>query len=150
MILIDTNALVVLLVGLVDVRLIAKHKRTSIYEEQDFHDLTGRVAALDNLVVLPNVWTEADNLLNDFRGNHKYQYLQEIAGLVKLSTEKYIESKAVVDSPEFFDLGLTDSLLLTYAVECDLLITSDSALSDYAIANGIEVYDMVKSRNQRL
>lgn len=150
MILIDTNALVVLLVGLVDVRLISKHKRTSIYEEQDFHDLTGMVATLDNLVVLPNVWTEADNLLNDFRGNHKYQYLQEIANLVKLSTEKYIESKAVVDSPEFFDLGLTDSLLLSYGTECDLLITSDSALSDYARANGIKVYDMVKSRNQRL
>lgn len=149
MILIDTNALVVLLVGLVDVRLIAQHKRTSIYEEQDFYDLTSIISNLDNLVVLPNVWTEVDNLLNNFRGNHKYKYLQEISTIIKLSTEKYIESKTIIDHESFYDLGLTDSLLLKYADKCKLLITSDSALSDYAIANGIKVYDMVNYRNRR-
>jgi hypothetical protein len=36
MILIDTNALVVLLIGLIDPKLFKTHKRVSIYEEEDF------------------------------------------------------------------------------------------------------------------
>lgn len=55
-----------------------------------------------------------------------------------------------ITSDGFNDLGLTDSLILEYAKNCKLLITSDSQLSDYARANGIEVYDMVKSRNEKL
>lgn len=34
MILIDTNALVILILGLIDPKLISKHKRTSIYIEE--------------------------------------------------------------------------------------------------------------------
>ena len=47
------------------------------------------------------------------------------------------------------DLGITDTLLLQVAKQCQLLITNDSRLSDYAIANGVLVYDMVKERNNR-
>lgn len=39
MILIDTNALLVLIIGLINPRLFSNHKRTSIYEEQDFKNL---------------------------------------------------------------------------------------------------------------
>jgi len=72
MILIDANALVVLLIGIIDPRLFKTHKTTSIYEEQDYYDLLAIIGDLKNLVVLPNVWTEVDNLLNNFSGNYKY------------------------------------------------------------------------------
>jgi predicted nucleic acid-binding protein len=149
MILIDTNALVVLLIGLMDVKLINKHKRTSIYEEQDFNDLVSVIGGLDKLVVLPNVWTEVDNLLNNFAGEYKYQYITKTIDTMKSTTEKFIESVKGVESYNFFDLGLTDSLLLQYAKECDVLVTSDSRLSDYALAHGVLVYDVVKNRNER-
>lgn len=151
MILIDTNALVVLLVGLMDSRLIHTHKRTSIYEEQDFNDLVSVIGGnLDKLVVLPNVWTEVDNLLNNFGGEHKYLYIAKTIETMKSTSEKFIASISGVESHSFFDLGLTDSLLLQHAKECDLLVTSDSSLSDYANANGVLVYDIVKNRNERL
>lgn len=149
MILIDTNALIVLLIGLMDIRLINKHKRTSIYEAQDFEDLIAIIGNLDRLIVLPNVWTEVDNLLNNFGGEQKYQYINQTIEIMKSTSEKYIESMRGVENHSFYDLGLTDSLLLTHAKECELLITSDSSLSDYAIANGIKVYDVVKNRNER-
>jgi hypothetical protein len=150
MILIDTNALVVLLVGLMDTNLIGKHKRTSIYEEQDFIDLISIIGNLDKLIVLPNVWTETDNLLNNFGGEQKYLYITKTIETMRMSTEKFVDSIKGVENHTFYDLGLTDSLLLQYAQDCELLITSDSALSDYAIANSIRVYDMVKNRNERL
>ena len=73
--LIDTNSLLILLVGLIDPKLINKHRRTSIYEEQDFLDLLQLIGDFNDLVVLPNVWTEVDNLLNGFNRGHKESYV---------------------------------------------------------------------------
>jgi hypothetical protein len=148
--LIDANALIILLLGLMDPKLITKHKRTSIYEEQDFDDLVSFIGTIESLIVLPNVWTEVDNLLNNFNRGYKEKYIEQITNTIKLTSEKYLESKIGTVSFGFLDLGLTDSLLLEYSKECELLITSDSKLSDYAIANGIIVYDIVKNRNERI
>jgi hypothetical protein len=148
--LIDANALIILLIGLIDPKLINKHKRTSIYEERDFYDLISFVGDIKELVVLPNVWTEVDNILNNFTGNYKEKYIEQITNTIKSTTEKFMESKTATESVGFYDLGLTDSLMLEYSKECKLLITSDSSLSDYAIANGITVFDLVKNRNERI
>jgi len=149
MILIDTNALVVLIIGLMDTKLFKNHKRTSIYEEKDFYDLQAVIGSLDRLIVLPNIWTEVDNLLNGFSGNYKSVYIETISTAIKTTSEKYIESANAIKHTYFAELGVTDSLVLEYSKECYMLITSDSKLSDYAIANGIKVYDMIKSRNER-
>lgn len=150
MIIIDANALVVLLIGSINPKLIESHKRTSIYSEEDFHELLFAVGNIEKLVVLPNVWTEVDNLLNSFSGHYKYQYVRIIFEIIKVTSEKYLNSILGAESNSFYDLGLTDSLILEYAKSCEFLITSDSRLSDYAIANGIKVYDMVKIRNEKL
>lgn len=150
MIIIDTNALVVLLVGLIDTRLFRNHKRTLIYDEDDFTDLLRTIGSLNQIVTLPNIWTEVDNLLNNFSGNYKYAYIQEITKTIKETTENYLASEIGTSSPHFQELGLTDSLILEFAKECKLLITSDSKLSDHAIAYGIPVYDLVKVKNERL
>ena len=148
--LIDTNALIILLVGLVDPVLIKSHKRTSIYEEQDFFNLISLIGDFNNLVVLPNVWTEVDNLLNNFGRGYKKKYIDEISQTIKITSEKYLNTKTAITSSGFYDLGVTDSLLLEYSKQCEFLITSDSLLSDYALANGVKVFDLVKIRNERL
>ena len=137
-------------VGLIDTRLFRNHKRTSIYDEDDFTDLLRTIRSLNQIVTLPNIWTEVDNLLNNFSGNYKYAYIQEITKTIKETTENYLASEIGTSSPHFQELGLTDSLILEFAKECKLLITSDSKLSDHAIAYGIPVYDLVKVKNERL
>ena len=149
MIIIDTNALVLLLVGSMDTKLIANHKRTSIYDEEDFYDLMDVIGDVKNLLVLPNIWTEVDNLLNN-HSSYKYAYIEKLTETIKGTTEEYLQSHIATSGDCFFDLGLTDSLILERAQNCKLLITSDSQLSDYAIAYGIEVYDLVKTKNLRL
>jgi len=148
--LIDTNALLLLIVGLIDIRQIKTHKRLSIYGKEDFYKLISIIPEIKKLIILPNVWTEVDNLLNNFQGRLKNAYVMKITELMKKSKEKYIESIKATEEYAFFDLGITDSLILSYAEKCDLLITSDSKLSDYAIAKGVRVYDLVLERNKRL
>ena len=150
MFLIDTNALIVLLLGIIDKKLIIKHKRTSIYEVKDYENLSNFIGDFSNLFVLPNVWTEVDNLLNNFTGNQRYEYLIAVKDLIEQTSERYFESKIIVHNFTFELVGLTDALLIEVAKDCKCLKTSDSKLSDLAIANGILVYDMVLQRNERI
>ncbi|MEQ9305729.1 MAG: hypothetical protein RJQ14_17580 [Marinoscillum sp.] len=145
--LIDTNALIVLVLGLIDPSLISKNKRTSIYSEGDFLKLVQVIEDLDKLITIPNVWTEVDNLLNRI-GYLKYEYVDQLKVLMSQTEERYLSSNIALSQAEFWSLGITDTLLLQVAKECDLLITSDSELSDFANANGINVYDMVLERNK--
>ncbi len=149
MILIDTNALIILVLGLMDPRQIKNHKRTSIYEEKDFYELVNAIGTFDRLMTLPNVWTETDNLLNNFKNSHKYNYYLVVKKLVSETSEKYLSTSRALLNDSFLELGITDSLILEIGEDCEFIITSDSKLSDYAIANGIKVYDVVKMRNSR-
>lgn len=148
MIIIDSNSLILLLIGCIDEELIANHKRTSIFTKQDYHNLLYLITDIKEILVLPNIWTEVDNLLNRFSGNYKWPYITEIRKIISQTTENYLSSKTGVDSMYFENIGLTDSLILELAKDCELLITSDSVLSDFASANGIMVYDMVQMRNK--
>lgn len=150
MIAIDANALVILMIGLVDANLFKNHRRTSIYEKQDFDELIAVIGNLEQLSVIPNVWTEIDNLLNNFSKHHKESYIAELSNAIKQATEVYQPSEKAVGSNVFYDLRLTDTLLLGHARVCDFLITSDSQLANYAKAYGVDVYDMVQNRNARL
>lgn len=147
MIAIDTNALIILLVGLIDEELINKHKRTSIYNVEDFHFIQNIIGSFENLLVVPNVWTEVDNLLNNFNSDRRFKYISLLKDIINYSTERYIESKKAVLNDYFFDLGVTDALLLEISKECGNLITADTTLSDIATAHGIFVYDVVKNKN---
>lgn len=150
MIVIDANALVVLLVGLIRPTLINRHKRTSIYDDRDFEELILEIGDLSKLLILPNVWTEVDNLLNNFGGQLKNAYVSELKNLTERCQEQYLETEIAAQDVAFYDLGLTDTLLLITAKQQKKLITSDSLLSDYARAYGIQVYDMVAVANSRL
>lgn len=106
------------------------------------------IEKIENIVVLPNIMTEVDNLLNDFSGNWKYLYITQLITLIKSASEEYLHSDVAADNQFFQAIGITDSLILDLALRCDALITSDSVLADYARALGIDVMDLVELRNR--
>lgn len=150
MIAIDTNALLILIIGSIDCKIFKTHRRTSIYGEIDYDILVGLIKDFKNLVVTPNIWTEVDNLLNDFNGSYKDLYISQMKKVTAIINEEYIESFKAFESDNVFELGLTDTQILSVSIKCKRLITADSKLSDYAKAYGVEVFDLVKERNQRL
>lgn len=151
MILIDTNAFIILILGILDKKLIKSHKRTSIYDETDFDNLIDLIGSdLSKILVLPNIWTEVDNLLNDFSGSYKYQYYLTLKELITITSEKYFETEKLIENYNLQIIGITDSIIIEIAKDCSFLITADSKLSDIAVANGIKVFDLVESRNLRM
>jgi len=152
MIVIDTNALLVYIIGLIDVNLVGKTRRDSLYDKDDFYYLAKVIQSPENICVVPNIWTELDNLLNqEIKFNYKYQYFTILKEVISKSSEKYLATRDIFgDFQEFVDLGVTDSAILTLAKDCKLLITADSKLADYAKSNGIKVLDLVAMKNEKL
>ena len=149
MIVIDTNALVILLIGMVDPRQFKTHKATSIYTEKDYLRLLKYIGNLEHLLTLPNILTEADNLLNRFQGDLRYGYARAFLELVNRSTERYLPSTGATDDYRLSELGLADTLLLQLAETTEsTVISGDSQLADYARAAGLNVVDLVALRNQ--
>lgn len=150
-IIIDTNCLIVYVLGFINPALINTNKNTSIYDETDFPLLLKLIKSPDNLLILPNIWTEVDNLLNrSLTGNNKYLYINRIRTIMNDNVEKYIESIEATKNVNFYQLGITDTLILEEAKNCQLLITSDGDLSDRASAQGIKVFDLSKYKNEQI
>lgn len=150
-VLVDTNCLIIYVLGIINPILINTNKNTSIYDESDFYLLLELIKSPDNLLILPNIWTEVDNLLNrNLTGNNKYLYFERIKSVMQENVEKYIESIEATNDANFYQLGITDTLILKEAKNCELLITSDGDLSHRASAQGIKVFDLAKYKNEQI
>ncbi len=146
---IDTNALVLLIVGLMDKNLIQRHKRTSSYTKEDFNELSFLIKNPSLLIAPTNVWTEVDNLLNDFRGIHKSEYYLLLRNLIIKTTEEYLASQDIIENKSFQTIGVTDSILLDLSIKSGHLITSDYVLTNIARAKGIKVYNLQEQKMAR-
>ena len=112
MIVIDTNVLIILIIGGIDTKLISKHKRTNLYVENDYVYILNLIKDFDNLLVLPNIWTEVDNLMNRFPIKDKYSYIELLRKTTSEINEVYIKTCDIIDNSAFYDLGVTDVKIL--------------------------------------
>ena len=125
---IDANLLVLLIVGLVDRQLIQKHKRTRSFEPADFDLLTQILRGYEDVVVTPNVMTEASNLAAQVAEPSLTAVRQRLAAITSLQREEYRPSIDVVQHKDFLRLGLTDCGLLD-VIGIDIpLLTADHDL----------------------
>lgn len=66
-ILLDTNVLLLYLVGSIDPQNVGRFKRTAKYDENDFRILSNLVNLFKTNVTTPHILTEASNFLNTER-----------------------------------------------------------------------------------
>ena len=137
-IILDTNIFLLYLMGQIAPHKIEKHQRTSIYDISDYKFLIKTMNDFGSgvepkLVICPNIATEVDNLLNNtLYGKDKQAYITLSKKIYEQSIELYIKTIEAIRHYAFYDLGITDSIVLLMAKECDLLISGDSKLCDYA------------------
>jgi hypothetical protein len=124
----DSNLLVLYLVGTLANRLVGRHKRTISYSLDDFVLLQAIVESKERLVTTPNILTETSNLIRQIGEPLKSDLTIILGRLCRHADERYIESSAAAQSGAFQRLGLTDSGLVSLRQEGLLLLTDDLAL----------------------
>ncbi len=147
--LIDTNLLVLLIVGLVDESYISKHRRLRVFSVEDFRWIRAQASAADELIFVPNVVTETSNLLRRIDGPIRGQLMRGFGALLSGAHERYVPSKEAAARREFERLGLTDAVLLILAETGAHLLTVDLDLYLAASTAGYSVVNYNHIREAR-
>ncbi len=121
----DTNLLVLLIVGSASRRYIDLHKRTRTDTADDFDLLAGILADVESIVVTPNVLTEASNLIRQFGEPGRTQVGVVMQRFIEESIELYVPSRTAVHRPEFLRLGLADTAIIAGQDKDMALLTDD-------------------------
>lgn len=114
-IIIDTNLLLLLVVGATDPDYIAMHKRLAAdYTIHDFDQVSRIAGAHSEIVLLPNTLTEVSNLARQIANPARTRIQWKFKELVQSLTEVYVESRTAIMREEFLTLGLTDAAILHF------------------------------------
>lgn len=109
-VLIDTNLLVLLVVGSVNRDRIAQFKRTTDYKPADWDLLTGIVEQIPHRYSIPHILSEV-NTLTDMKGSERETARAILQRIIALLDELPLASVDACDTPYFLRLGLTDAAL---------------------------------------
>ena len=123
--LLDTNLLVLYLVGQTEEGMVEKHKRTSRYTVDDYRILVGIVHSQRKLVTTPHVLAEVSNIVS-FSGNLRDRFhdlFEAHIGIVE--GERYLAGRDICRSPAFRNLGVTDAGIVLLSTEGVVVMTDD-------------------------
>jgi len=123
--LVDTNLLVLYLVGLLGSESLAAHKRTTSYTLEDFFLLGDILASKTRLVTTPHILSEVSNLSRQVREPLRSQIATVLQGMLQVVDERYVESSGAATNPCFHRLGLTDAAIVDLCGAGVLLLTDD-------------------------
>lgn len=141
-VLIDTNILLLYIVGLFDISLIRDFKRTANFSEDDFDIVSNFLRLFNKKIVTPHILTE----VSDFIDNR-----QELQALLKFfiekeSEEKFSESPLVVKRKEFIIFGLADTATIETAKSGYLIFTDDNPLYGFLLNSRIDAINLDQLR----
>ena len=141
--LIDTNLLVLLVVGMTDPRYIEKHKRVrGVYDVKKFNRLAEIVQQAQALVCTPNILTETSNLLRQIHDPIRTELMAQLAAFIEVSEERYVESKAAAAVPSFLRLGLTDASVFAMPSDDLTVLTDDAEFADQCARAKVKVENL--------
>jgi hypothetical protein len=126
-VLVDSNLLVLLLVGLVNKRRILQFKRTQSFTAQDFELLRNLISVLGTLIATPHVLAQLSDLAA-LPGKELRIIRQLFRSIVHQIEEPYDPSRVLVEDPLFERLGLTDAAIAMASSRGILVLTADLQL----------------------
>jgi hypothetical protein len=148
---IDTNLMVLLVVGTASRNYIAKHKRLKDYTTYHFDCLCAAIGPYSEMVLLPHILTEVSNLTRQgAHGEVAFSVQAALRNFIETNFEFPIDSKRGVQRDEFYALGLTDAVILNFCAMNEngiypTLLTVDEDLANRASSMGYSVkgYDQI-------
>lgn len=133
---VDTNLLVLFVVGKASRSFIAKHKRLTEFVTEDYDALVRILENASDLLVTPHVLAETSNLVGYIAEPARTEVMRVLQTLILTATEVTVASKVAAERKEFIRLGLTDTVLLEATAQEVVLLSSDLALCIAAETTG--------------
>jgi len=137
--LLDTNLLLVYILGSINPLQINRWKRTKPYGTKDLRFLVDFVSRMNAVFVAPGVAAETSNFLGELGGDLRRLTLERLKSYLVESREISFSCQAVANLAEFPRLGFTDSTLCEAARGGSLILTDDFPLANYLDSKNLGV-----------
>jgi hypothetical protein len=144
-VLLDTNLLLVYLVGLIDRNLVPSFKRTEGYRTEDFDLLVTLISPVEKLITTPHVATEVHSLAGHLDGNAKYRFRDLFESIIPNVKESHRPAKQLCTGSAYKTFGLTDAAIHKIG-QRRLVLTDDFPLSAYIQNTGGNVLNFTNLR----
>ena len=147
--LVDSNLLLVLVIGSVDPTLILRFKRTKSYSEADFNLLASELSLYDYVVTTPSILAEVSNYLGQLQSPDRETARQQLRVMIAAWQEHYRHSETLMRDSEYVRLGLTDAGICDAAQLSGIVFTADFDLYSSLSRRGLHVINFNHLRSQR-
>lgn len=146
---VDSNLLVLLVVGLVNPDRIASFKRTRRYNEDAFNLLREILQGYESIYTTAHILTEVSNL-TDLDGKEFLKAREVLRELISGLGEAVVASARAAELSIYPRLGLVDAVISCVALEqnCEVL-TDDVDLYNALWRDGVTAYNFTHLRAQR-
>lgn len=125
----DTNVMLLFVVGSADERMIETHKRVSNrFIRRNYKQLLSIIEATENLATTSNILTEVSNLLRQTDNRKRERLVSVFARIIESIPEIFLKSDTVVNDNYFHRLGLTDSIILKLKADDYHILSIDGPL----------------------
>lgn len=149
-ILLDTNLLVLFVVGTASRGYIEKHKRLTEFAVEDYDALLKIISAASAVLVTPNTLTETSNLAAHIGEPARSHVFKVLRSVVASSEETYVPSRKASEREEFVRLGLTDASLIETSTNETTVLTTDLDLYLAVLTKGASAINFNHVRDQYL
>jgi len=140
-VLIDTNILLLYIVGTVNTNLIRNFKRTAKFTEEDFYYVSKFIDYFDLKITTPHILTEVSDLL----GN-RIELQNALGKYIDLMEEKFLESSQIAKTKTFLQFSLADTAISETAKNSYLVMTDDNPLFSYLVNQKIDTVNLDQIR----
>ena len=135
---VDTNLLLLLLIGTVAPEFVERHKRLRAYDLDDYRLILEFLIDAESVVITPNVATELVNLAGQGVSEPlRTELFVHLKNWLPTLPELALSTARAVTVPEFTRLGLTDSVWLAALEPGTELLTDDITLYLAALRRGL-------------
>jgi len=132
---VDTNILVLLLVGAVDRSAIGRFKRTSSFSANDLDLAQKFLRRFARIATTPGILAECSNLVGQLIAPLYDRVFEAFSRLVLVLEEQFLSAREIALIPEFARFGYADAGICALPSSEFVLLTDDFRLSEYLRAS---------------
>lgn len=138
-IVVDSNLLLLLILGSFDENLIGTFKRLAMFTLDDFHALQHLVSKFRTIRVTPHILTEVSNLANSLPEREKRSWSEYFRKWITNELqEQQFAAVQLVKSESFLLFGITDAALAESSRDV-FIVTVDNRLASYLQSQELRV-----------
>ena len=140
---VDTNLLLLILVGSTNPEYIKKHRRLyPVYNARHFDLILGLLVRAPKVICTAHILTEASNLARQIPDPMRSEIMATFKRFIDLAEERQVKGAQATEQPSFLRLGLTDAAILSLDPIDIQVLTVDHHLHLAAIEKGFDVQNL--------